>query len=44
MSQNDNSNSVSPELAEQYQSTLDQTVKDLGIPGTTARVITPNGT
>jgi CubicO group peptidase (beta-lactamase class C family) len=44
MSQNDNSNPVSPELAEQLQSTLDQTVKDLGIPGTTASVITPNGT
>jgi CubicO group peptidase (beta-lactamase class C family) len=44
MSQSNNSNPVSPELAEQLQSTLDQTVKDLGIPGTTASVITPNGT
>ncbi|MEY4519839.1 MAG: hypothetical protein RLZZ499_2439, partial [Cyanobacteriota bacterium] len=44
MSQNNNSNSVSLEQAEQYQSTLDQTVKDLGLPGTTASVITPNGT
>jgi D-alanyl-D-alanine carboxypeptidase len=44
MSQNDNSNPVSPELAEQLQSTPDQTVKDIGIPGQTASVITPNGT
>jgi CubicO group peptidase (beta-lactamase class C family) len=44
MSQNNNSNSVSLEQAEQYQSTLDQTVKDIGIPGTTASVITPDGT
>ncbi len=44
MSQNDNSNPVSPDQTEQLQSTLDQTVKDLGIPGTTASVITPNGT
>ncbi|MGL6338136.1 MAG: serine hydrolase [Waterburya sp.] len=43
MNQNDNSNPVSSEIAEQFQSTLDQTVKDLGIPGTTASVISPNG-
>jgi CubicO group peptidase (beta-lactamase class C family) len=44
MSQNDNSNLVSPEQAEQLQSTLDQTVEDLGLPGATASVITPSGT
>lgn len=44
MSQNDNSNPISPELAEKLQSTLNQAVKDLGIPGTTASVITPSGT
>jgi CubicO group peptidase (beta-lactamase class C family) len=43
MNQNNNSNPVSPEQAKQLQSTLDQTVKDLGIPGTTASIITPNG-
>jgi CubicO group peptidase (beta-lactamase class C family) len=44
MSQSNNSNPVSPELAEQYQSTLDQTVKDLGLTGESVSVITPNGT
>jgi CubicO group peptidase (beta-lactamase class C family) len=43
MNQNNNSNPVSPEQAEQLQSTLDQTVRDIGIPGITASVITPNG-
>jgi D-alanyl-D-alanine carboxypeptidase len=44
MSQSNNSNLVSPKLAEQYQSTLDQTVKDLGLTGESVSVITPNGT
>jgi CubicO group peptidase (beta-lactamase class C family) len=44
MNQTKNSNPVSSEQAEKLQSTLDQTVKDIGIPGTTASVTTPNGT
>jgi CubicO group peptidase (beta-lactamase class C family) len=44
MNQNNNSNSVSPEQAKQYQSTLDRTVKDIGIPGASVSITTPKET
>jgi D-alanyl-D-alanine carboxypeptidase len=44
MNQNNNSNPVSPELADRFQSTLDRTVKDIGIPGASVSIINRNGT
>lgn len=44
MNQNNNYNSVSLELAKQYKSTLDRTIKDINIPGASVSITTPKGT